>query len=42
VVRGLQTALDAFERGETINPSRFLDLTEGGTATTGAYGKTWR
>jgi O2-independent ubiquinone biosynthesis protein UbiU len=42
VVRGLRTALDAFERGETINPSRFLDLTEGGTATTGAYGKTWR
>lgn len=41
VVRAFRGAVDALERGETIDAAAIDDLTEGGHETCGAYKKAW-
>ncbi len=41
VVKAFRGAVDALERGETIDAAAIADLTEGGRETAGAYKKAW-
>jgi len=41
VVRAFRTAIDALDRGETLDAAAIDDLTEGGRETSGAYRRNW-
>jgi O2-independent ubiquinone biosynthesis protein UbiU len=41
VVKAFRGAVDALERGETLDAAAIADLTEGGQETAGAYRKAW-
>ncbi|MBN2753083.1 MAG: U32 family peptidase [Rhodospirillaceae bacterium] len=41
VVKAFRAAVDALERGETLDAAAIADLTEGGRETAGAYKKAW-
>jgi collagenase-like PrtC family protease len=42
VVRSFRAAVDAVEAGRPVPPGTLARLTEGQSATAGAYRKTWR